>query len=115
MGQKVNPNSLRVGINKYWQSTWFEKKDYSNFLKEDHNIRSYIEKNYAIAGISSVIIERAAANLKIIIHTSKPGVLIGKKGADIEKLRNSSVYQNYLIKIYHSISKRLKNLKPMHH
>ena len=83
MGQKVNPNSLRVGINKYWQSTWFEKKDYSNFLKEDHNIRSYIEKNYAIAGISSVIIERAAANLKIIIHTSKPGVLIGKKGADI--------------------------------
>ena len=79
MGQKVNPNSLRVGINKYWQSTWFEKKDYSNFLKEDHNIRSYIEKNYAIAGISSVIIERAAANLKIIIHTSKPGVLIGIK------------------------------------
>ena len=49
MGQKVNPNSLRVGINKYWQSTWFEKKDYSNFLKEDHNIRNYIEKNYAIA------------------------------------------------------------------
>ena len=89
MGQKVNPNSLRVGINKYWQSTWFEKKDYSNFLKEDHSIRSYIEKNYASAGISSVIIERAAANLKIIIHTSKPGVLIGKKGADIEKLRNS--------------------------
>ena len=71
MGQKVNPNSLRVGINKYWQSTWFEKKDYSNFLKEDHSIRSYIEKNYAIAGISSIIIERAAANLKIIIHTSR--------------------------------------------
>lgn len=87
MGQKVNPTSLRVGINKYWQSTWYEKKDYSNFLKEDHRIRSYIEKNYSIAGISSVIIERAAANLKIIIHTSKPGVLIGKKGADIEKLR----------------------------
>ena len=89
MGQKVNPTSLRVGINKYWQSTWFEKKDYSNFLKEDHRIRSYIEKNYSIAGISSIIIERAASNLKIIIHTSKPGVLIGKKGADIEKLRNS--------------------------
>ena len=51
MGQKVNPNSLRVGINKYWQSTWFEKKDYSNFLKEDHSIRSYIEKNYAIASL----------------------------------------------------------------
>ena len=89
MGQKVNPTSLRVGINKYWQSTWFEKKDYSTFLKEDYKIRNYIEKNYSIAGISSVIIERAAANLKIIIHTSKPGVLIGKKGADIEKLRAS--------------------------
>ena len=79
MGQKVNPTSLRMGINKYWQSTWFEKKDYSNFLKEDYKIRNYIEKNYAIAGISSIIIERAAANLKIIIHTSKPGVLIGKR------------------------------------
>ena len=89
MGQKVNPISFRVGINKYWQSIWFEKKEYSNFLKEDHTIRSYIEKNYSSAGISSVIIERAASNLKIIIHTSKPGVLIGKKGADIEKLRNS--------------------------
>ena len=87
MGQKVNPTSLRVGINKYWQSTWFDKKNYSTFLKEDHKIRSYIEKNYSIAGISSIIIERAAANLKIIIYTSKPGVLIGKKGADIEKLR----------------------------
>jgi small subunit ribosomal protein S3 len=89
MGQKVNPNSLRIGINKYWQSTWFEKKDYSEFLKEDHSIRSFIEKNYSVAGISSINIERAAANLKIIIHTSKPGILIGKKGADIEKLRSS--------------------------
>ena len=58
MGQKVNPTSLRVGINKYWQSTWFEKKSYSTFLKEDYKIRNYIEKNYSIAGISSVIIER---------------------------------------------------------
>tara|TARA_B110000858_G_scaffold165267_1_gene191828 strand:+ start:247 stop:915 length:669 start_codon:yes stop_codon:yes gene_type:complete len=87
MGQKVNPVSMRMGINKYWESTWFETKLYPNLLKEDHNIRSYIEKNYSIAGISSVIIERAAENLRIIIHTSKPGVLIGKKGADIEKLK----------------------------
>ena len=89
MGQKVNPTSLRVGINKYWQSTWFENKNYSEFLKEDHSIRAFIEKNYSVAGISSINIERAASNLKIIIHTSKPGILIGKKGADIEKLRNS--------------------------
>jgi small subunit ribosomal protein S3 len=88
MGQKVNPISMRMGINKYWESTWFEKKHYASLLKEDHSIRSYIEKNYSIAGISSVNIERAADNLRIIIHTSKPGVLIGKKGADIEKLKN---------------------------
>ena len=55
MGQKVNPVSMRMGINKYWESTWFEKKHYSTLLKEDHTIRSYIEKNYAIAGISSSI------------------------------------------------------------
>ncbi len=89
MGQKVNPISLRMGINKYWQSTWYEKKGYSTLLIEDHKIRSFIEKNYSIAGISSINIERAAQNLRIIIHTSKPGVLIGKKGADIEKLKNS--------------------------
>tara|TARA_B110001450_G_scaffold231098_1_gene232743 strand:+ start:273 stop:938 length:666 start_codon:yes stop_codon:yes gene_type:complete len=88
MGQKVNPISMRMGINKYWESTWFEKKHYPTLLKEDHTIRTYIEKNYSIAGISSVNIERAADNLRIIIHTSKPGVLIGKKGADIEKLKN---------------------------
>jgi small subunit ribosomal protein S3 len=89
MGQKVNPVSLRVGINKYWESTWYDNKDYSALLIEDHKIRDFIEKNYSIAGISSVNIERAADNLRIIIHTSKPGVLIGKKGADIEKLKNS--------------------------
>ncbi|MAV82677.1 MAG: 30S ribosomal protein S3 [Pelagibacteraceae bacterium] len=89
MGQKVNPVSLRMGINKYWASTWYENKNYSSLLIEDHRIRSFIEKNYSMAGISSINIERAADNLRIIIHTSKPGVLIGKKGADIEKLKNS--------------------------
>ncbi len=89
MGQKVNPVSFRIGINKYWESTWFETKNYSKLLTEDHKIRSFIEKNYSIAGISNVNIERAADNLRIIIHTSKPGVLIGKKGADIEKLKNN--------------------------
>ena len=89
MGQKVNPISLRMGINKYWVSTWFDKKNYSNLLIEDYKIRSFIEKNYSIAGISLVNIERAADNLRIVIHTSKPGILIGKKGADIEKLKNN--------------------------
>ena len=88
MGQKINPISLRMGINKYWQSTWFDKKNYASLLKEDTVIRAYIEKNHSTAGISLVNIERAADNLKIIIHTSKPGILIGKKGVDIEKLKN---------------------------
>ena len=79
MGQKVNPTSLRVGINKYWQSTWFEKKDYSTFLKEDYKIRNYIEKNYSIAGISSVIIERAAANLKLLFTHQNQEYLLEKK------------------------------------
>ncbi len=89
MGQKINPISLRMGINKYWQSTWFDKKNYASLLKEDTVIRAYIEKNHSTARISLVNIERAADNLKIIIHTSKPGILIGKKGVDIEKLKNS--------------------------
>ncbi|MDC0861549.1 30S ribosomal protein S3 [Alphaproteobacteria bacterium] len=89
MGQKVNPISLRMGINKYWQSTWYDKKNYASLLMEDSSIRTFIEKNHSTAGISMVNIERAADNLKIIIHTSKPGILIGKKGVDIEKLKNS--------------------------
>ena len=89
MGQKVNPISLRMGINKYWQSTWYDKKNYSSLLMEDASIRTFIEKNHSTAGVSMVNIERAADNLKIIIHTSKPGILIGKKGVDIEKLKNN--------------------------
>ena len=99
MGQKVNPTSLRVGINKYWQSTWFEKKSYSTFLKEDHKIRNYIEKNYSIAGISSVIIERAAANLKIIIHTSNQGFLFVKKFRILKNLEID--FLNYLTRAFH--------------
>ena len=83
---EINFHSIHYGN---FKTRFIYHKEYSNFLKEDHTLRSYIEKNYSSAGISSVIIERAASNLKIIIHTSKPGVLIGKKGADIEKLRNS--------------------------
>jgi len=88
MGQKVNPNGLRLGINKTWQSRWFAKKDYSKLLHEDLEINRYVEKKLASASISKIVIERAAKKLRITIYSSKPGIIIGKKGADIETLKN---------------------------
>lgn len=89
MGQKVNPISLRVGINKISDSTWYaEKKNFANNLIEDFKIRTYLKKNFANSGISKISIERVAGKVIVNIHTSKPGVLIGKKGADIEKIKN---------------------------
>ncbi len=87
MGQKVNPIGLRVGINRTWDSRWFAGKDYANHLHEDLRIRRFLEKRLAQAGISRVVIERPAKRARVTIHTARPGVVIGKKGADIEKLR----------------------------
>lgn len=87
MGQKVNPIGLRLGINKTWDSRWFSKKDYSRILHQDLAMRTYIMKELAQAGISKVIIERPAKKARVNIYTARPGVLIGKKGADIEKLK----------------------------
>ena len=87
MGQKVNPNGLRLGINKTWSSRWFAKKNYSKLLHEDLEIRKYVEKKLASASISKIIIERAAKKLRLTIYSSKPGIIIGKKGADIESLK----------------------------
>jgi small subunit ribosomal protein S3 len=87
MGQKVNPIGLRVGINRTWDSRWFARKDYANQLHEDLKIRDYIKKTLYSAGISKVIIERPAKKARITIHTAKPGVVIGKKGSDIEKIK----------------------------
>ena len=87
MGQKVNPIGFRIGINKTWDSRWFSSKDYANFLHQDFAIREYVEKTFAQAGISRVVIERPSKKARVTIHAARPGVLIGKKGADIEKLK----------------------------
>ncbi len=88
MGQKVNPIGLRLGINRTWDSRWYANdRDYGNFLHEDLQIRKFITKRLAQAGVSKVIIERPAKKARITIHTARPGVVIGKKGADIERLR----------------------------
>ncbi len=87
MGQKVNPIGLRLGINRTWDSRWFAKKDYAGLLHEDIEIRKFLRKRLAQAGISRIIIERPAKKARVTIHSARPGVVIGKKGADIEKLR----------------------------
>ena len=89
MGQKVNPVGFRLGINRSWDSIWYAKKnDYSKFLIEDYKIRQYIRKNIINAGVSEIIIERSSKKCSVSIHTSRPGFVIGKKGSDIEKIKN---------------------------
>ena len=87
MGQKVNPVGLRLGINRTWDSRWFAKRDYANLLHDDIKVKKYLQKRLSQAGISRVVIERPTKKARITIHTARPGVVIGKKGADIEKLR----------------------------
>jgi small subunit ribosomal protein S3 len=88
MGQKVNPHGLRVGVIKDWDSRWYaDDKDFADFLVEDHNIREFLKKKLYSAGIAKIEIERARDRMKVIIFTAKPGVIIGKGGADIEKLK----------------------------
>ncbi|MDX1424225.1 MAG: 30S ribosomal protein S3 [Kiloniellales bacterium] len=87
MGQKVNPVGLRLGINRTWESRWYADDDYGDLLHEDLKIREFLRKRLTQAGVSRIIIERPAKKARITIHTARPGVVIGKKGADIEKLR----------------------------
>ena len=84
MGQKVNPHGLRVGVIKEWDSKWYADADFSDFLVEDYNIRKFLKKKLYAAGISKIEIERASDRVKVIIHTAKPGVVIGKGGNEIE-------------------------------
>ena len=99
MGQKVNPHGLRVGIIKDWDSKWYADAEFSDFLVEDYNIRKFLKKKLYSAGISKIEIERASDRVKVIIYTAKPGVVIGKGGAEIEvtkkelsKLTNKKVF-----------------------
>jgi len=89
MGQKVNPVGLRLGINRTWDSRWFaQKRDYGKLLHEDLKLRRYLEKRLSQAGLSRIVVERPAKKARVTIHTARPGVVIGKKGADIDKLRS---------------------------
>lgn len=87
MGQKVSPNGLRLGINKYWQSRWFATKDYARYLNEDIKIRRVLEEQLANAGIAKIEIERTEDEVKVDVFTSKPGVVIGKRGTNINDIK----------------------------
>ena len=87
MGQKVNPHGLRVGVIKDWDSKWYAEGDFADNLVEDYNIRTYLKKKLYSAGVSKIEIERASDRVKVIIYTAKPGVVIGKGGAEIEKVK----------------------------
>ncbi|MCR5521686.1 MAG: 30S ribosomal protein S3 [Lachnospiraceae bacterium] len=87
MGQKVNPHGLRVGVIADWDSKWYAEGDFADNLVEDYNIRKFLKKKLYSAGISKIEIERASDKIKITVHTAKPGVVIGKGGAEIEKLK----------------------------
>ena len=87
MGQKVNPHGLRVGVIKNWDSNWYAEGDFADNLVEDYNIRKYLKKRLYESGVNRIEIERASDRVKVIIHTAKPGLVIGKGGAEIEKLK----------------------------
>ncbi len=87
MGQKVNPIGFRLGINRTWDSRWYAEKGYGDLLHEDMHIRRFLEKRLSQAGLSKIVIERPAKKARIAIHTARPGVVIGKRGSDIEKLQ----------------------------
>lgn len=87
MGQKVNPIGFRLGSYRNWDSRWFSVKDYAGFVYEDHHIRKFIKKRLSQAGVAKIEIERAANKVRIRIHTARPGIVIGKKGVEIENLR----------------------------
>lgn len=87
MGQKVNPVGIRLGIVKDWASKWYAGREYANYLNADLKVRVYLEKKLAAAGVSRILIERPARNARITIYTARPGVIIGKKGGDVDDLR----------------------------
>ncbi|MDA0675776.1 MAG: 30S ribosomal protein S3 [Proteobacteria bacterium] len=87
MGQKINPIGLRLGVNRTWDSRWYADGDYANLLHEDIKIRDFLKKRLSQAGVARIVIERPAKKARVTIHTARPGVVIGKKGADIDKLR----------------------------
>jgi small subunit ribosomal protein S3 len=93
VGQKTHPYGFRLGYNKTWHSRWYADKGYADTLIEDVTLRSKLKKRLAHAGVSEIDIERAAERLRITIHTSRPGIIIGRKGAEVDKLRDDLIKQ----------------------
>ncbi len=90
MGQKVHPVGIRLALKKNWSSSWFASgRDYAKYLKEDLKVREFVKKQLAGASVSKILIDRPAQNMKVVIHTARPGIVIGKKGEDITKLRRA--------------------------
>jgi len=87
LGQKVNPIGLRLGIVKTWESRWFAKKNYSDYILEDYNLRKFLKKKMYHAGVSKIEIERSSKRVRLRVFTSRPGIIIGKKGAEISQLK----------------------------
>ncbi len=87
MGQKVHPYGFRLGYNKNWLSRWYSKKQYAEFVYEDSRVRKFVKKALYHAGISKIEIERAGGKVRVVVHTARPGIVIGRKGVEIEKLR----------------------------
>lgn len=87
MGQKINPIGLRLGINRTWDSRWYARQNYATLLHQDLKLRKYIKDRLSQAGVSKIVVERPAKKALVTIHTARPGIVIGKKGADIEKLK----------------------------
>jgi len=87
LGQKVHPIGFRLGVNRNWDSRWFARKEYSDFVLEDYNIRKFLKKRLFQAGVARIEIERAANKVRIRMYTARPGIVIGKKGVEIEKLK----------------------------
>ena len=112
MGQKVNPHGLRVGVIKEWDSKWYAEKDFADNLVEDHEIRTFLKKRLYSAGISKIEIERASDRVKIIVYTAKPGVVIGKGGSEIKKVK--AELAQFTDKNLSLISKRSKDRTKTH-
>lgn len=87
MGQKVHPKGFRIGVTREWDSKWYADRDYTNLLHEDKKLRSHIKHRFFAAGISTVEIERTGNRVKVSIHTAKPGIIIGRQGTEVEKLK----------------------------
>ena len=91
MGQKTHPKGFRLGVTETWDSRWFARKDYSSLLQQDMRVREFLRKRLQHAGAPRIEIERAASKVKVNIHTARPGIVIGKKGAEIEKLKKEII------------------------